>query len=73
LALAQLPTSFFPAGTWPDQPQQGTVTCLRSVLMKPEHLSWLQEIWSRLSQVTAEVLVEPVASAMAPESPLFTS
>ncbi len=66
LALAQLPTSFFPAGTWPDQPQQGTVTCLRSVLMKPEHLSWLQEIWSRLSQVTAEVLAQPVASAIAP-------
>jgi tyrosine decarboxylase / aspartate 1-decarboxylase len=65
LALAQLPTSFFPAGTWPDQTQQETVTCLRSVLMKPEHLSWLQEIWSRLSQVTAEVLAQPVASAIA--------
>jgi hypothetical protein len=34
--------------------------------MKPEHLSWLQEIWSRLSQVTAEVLAQPVASAIAP-------
>jgi tyrosine decarboxylase/aspartate 1-decarboxylase len=64
LALAQLPTSFFPAGSWPDQ--QGTVTCLRSVLMKPEHLSWLQEIWSRLSQVTAEVLVQPIASSITP-------
>jgi len=66
LALAQLPTSFFPAGSWPDQHQHRTVTCLRSVLMKPEHLSWLQEIWSRLSQVTAEVLAQPVASAIAP-------
>ena len=66
LALAQLPSRFFPAGSWPDQHQQGTVTCLRSVLMKPEHLSWLQEIWSRLSQVTGEVLAEPVTSAMAP-------
>lgn len=64
LALAQLPTSFFPAGSWPDQ--QGNVTCLRSVLMKPEHLSWLQEIWSRLSQVTAEVLLQPTASSIAP-------
>src|SRR5277367_5365713 len=35
LALAQLPSSFFPASSWPDQHQQGTVTCLRSVLMKP--------------------------------------
>src|SRR3984885_1058029 len=66
LALAQLPTSFFPAGSWPDQHQHRTVTCLRSVLMKPEHLSWLQEIWSRLSQVTAEVLAQPVDSAIAP-------
>ena len=66
LALAQLPTSFFPAGSWPDQHQHRTVTCLRSVLMKPEHLYWLQEIWSRLSQVTAEVLAQPVDSAIAP-------
>jgi tyrosine decarboxylase / aspartate 1-decarboxylase len=66
LALAQLPTSFFPAGSWPDQHQHRTVTCLRSVLMKPEHLSWLQEIWSRLSQVTVEVLVHPVDAAIVP-------
>jgi glutamate/tyrosine decarboxylase-like PLP-dependent enzyme len=65
LALAQLPSSFFPVGSWPDQ--QGTVTCLRSVLMKPEHLSWLHEIWGRLSQVTGEVLAQPVSSAMARE------
>jgi tyrosine decarboxylase / aspartate 1-decarboxylase len=66
LALAQLPSSFFPAGSWPDQHQQETVTCLRSVLMKPEHLSWLQEIWGRLSQVTAEVLAQPAASPITP-------
>jgi tyrosine decarboxylase/aspartate 1-decarboxylase len=66
LALAQLPSRFFAAGSWPDQHQQGTVTCLRSVLMKPEHLSWLPEIWSRLSQVTGEVLAQPIASAVAP-------
>jgi tyrosine decarboxylase / aspartate 1-decarboxylase len=65
LALAQLPSSFFPAGSWPDQ--QGTVTCLRSVLMKPEHLSWLNEIWGRLSRVTGEVLAQPVSSKMARE------
>jgi glutamate/tyrosine decarboxylase-like PLP-dependent enzyme len=55
LALAQLPCRFFPAGSWPDQHQQPSVTCLRSVLMKPQHLEWLAAIWSRLSQVASEV------------------
>src|SRR6202000_280545 len=41
LALAQLPSTFFPSGSWADQDQQSSVTCLRSVLMKPEHLDWL--------------------------------
>jgi len=47
LALADLPVSFFPPGTWPGSPAT-TVTCLRSVLMKPEHLQWLDQIWFRL-------------------------
>lgn len=59
LALAQLPNKFFPSGSWADQDQQSSVTCLRSVLMKPEHLHWLDAIWSRLSQVTGEVLAMP--------------
>jgi tyrosine decarboxylase / aspartate 1-decarboxylase len=63
LALAQLPTSFFPAGSWQDQHQQGTVTCLRSVLMKPEHLSWVHEIWGRLSEITGQVLSPAGAAA----------
>jgi tyrosine decarboxylase/aspartate 1-decarboxylase len=58
LALAQLPSRFFPPGSWPDQDQHCSVTCLRSVLMKPEHLNWLQEIWSRLSRVTDQVLAQ---------------
>jgi hypothetical protein len=58
LALAQLPSRFFPPGSWPDQQQPSSVTCLRSVLMKPEHLGWLEEIWSRLGRVTARVLTE---------------
>jgi hypothetical protein len=58
LALAQLPSRFFPPGSWPDQQQHATITCLRSVLMKPEHLHWLDAIWSRLSQVTDEVLAQ---------------
>jgi hypothetical protein len=27
--------------------------------MKPEHLDWLDAIWSRLSQATGEVLTMP--------------
>jgi tyrosine decarboxylase / aspartate 1-decarboxylase len=56
LALAQLPSNFFPPGSWLDQPQQRSITCLRSVLMKPEHLDWLEAIWRRLSAATDDVL-----------------
>jgi len=53
LALAELPAGWFgfPAGDG-----SATVTCLRSVLMKPEHLDWLDEIWKRLSAATDRVL-----------------
>ena len=65
LALAQLPSRFFAPGSWPDQQQCATITCLRSVLMKPEHLQWLEAIWSKLSHVTDEVLAQPAAGAAA--------
>jgi tyrosine decarboxylase/aspartate 1-decarboxylase len=56
LALADLPGRFFPAGTWPDSTGEGAqVTCLRSVMMKPEHLTWLDEIWRRLDVATEAV------------------
>lgn len=43
--------------TWPDViADQETVTCMRSVLMKPEHEDWLGEIWSRLDKAAAEAL-----------------
>jgi tyrosine decarboxylase / aspartate 1-decarboxylase len=51
LALAKLPIRFFPQNTWKDMPQKNakfTVTCLRSVLMKFEHLLWLDHLWQRL-------------------------
>lgn len=51
LALANLPVRFFPAGTWAST-GAGYVTCLRSVLMKPEHLAWVNEIWTRLDAAT---------------------
>jgi glutamate/tyrosine decarboxylase-like PLP-dependent enzyme len=55
LALVQLPGSWFeaPGGGEKDG---GTVTCLRSVLMKPEHEAWLGEIWDRLTAACAEVV-----------------
>jgi len=32
------------------------VTCLRSVLMKPEHQAWLERIWEAYTAASAEVL-----------------
>lgn len=44
LALIELPLSMIDGNATlaPDQP---TVTCLRSVLMKPEHAEWVPKIW----------------------------
>ena len=56
LALVQMPTAYFPEGTWPDQSNVATLTCLRSVMMKPEHDAWHEAIWERLMQATHEVL-----------------
>jgi glutamate/tyrosine decarboxylase-like PLP-dependent enzyme len=44
LALVQLPKFWFEPATGAEM-----VTCLRSVLMKPEHLEWMDRIWERLS------------------------
>jgi tyrosine decarboxylase / aspartate 1-decarboxylase len=58
LALAKLPIHFFPQGTWKvpmSARPQNTITCLRSVLMKPEHLLWLDHIWTRLEQAAAQL------------------
>jgi len=55
LALAQLPRRWFE----PDLPLAASaesVTCLRSVLMKPEHEAWLDEIWQRLTASCDEVM-----------------
>jgi glutamate/tyrosine decarboxylase-like PLP-dependent enzyme len=51
LALVKLPLSLFPQGQWKNSYNSNDpvpVTCLRSVLMKPEHLVWMEEIWQRL-------------------------
>ena len=55
LALVQLPQFWFePVGPAESKP----VTCLRSVLMKPEHAVWLDRIWERLRAACGEVLGE---------------
>ncbi|HYA97433.1 MAG TPA: aminotransferase class I/II-fold pyridoxal phosphate-dependent enzyme [Methylomirabilota bacterium] len=54
LALAELPAEFFAARAPAMRPDALTLTCLRSVLMKPEHLDWLPRIWSLLSAAADE-------------------
>jgi glutamate/tyrosine decarboxylase-like PLP-dependent enzyme len=51
LALVQLPQFWFgPAGSG-----SGLVTCLRSVLMKPEHEGWVNRIWEELNGACSEM------------------
>jgi tyrosine decarboxylase / aspartate 1-decarboxylase len=57
LALVQLPRRWFGFGAHGGAENEvGTVTCLRSVLMKPEHEAWMGEIWDRLIGACNEVL-----------------
>ncbi len=57
LALVELPLKWFqPADGSETAHGAGTVTCLRSVLMKPEHEAWLDAIWERLTAACAEIL-----------------
>jgi glutamate/tyrosine decarboxylase-like PLP-dependent enzyme len=55
LALVKLPECWFGPVNCAGN-ASGTVTCLRSVLMKPEHEAWLGKIWERLSAACAEVM-----------------
>ena len=57
LALVELPLSWFQPDSVDFQAPR-LVTCLRSVLMKPEHMAWLDRIWDRFSASCAEVLGE---------------
>jgi tyrosine decarboxylase/aspartate 1-decarboxylase len=61
LALVQLPEAMFAPdlGTVPSRTAPvASVTCLRSVLMKPEHAEWLDEIWKRLTQAVSQEAAE---------------
>ena len=56
LAVAELPIRFWDANLGAMKRDRETLTCLRSVLMKPEHHDWLPRIWDLLSASTDEVL-----------------
>jgi hypothetical protein len=49
LAVAELPVSFFSSLEPSVRRDRETLTCLRSVLMKPEHLDWIDRIWQILA------------------------
>jgi tyrosine decarboxylase / aspartate 1-decarboxylase len=53
LALAELPTDFFDLERAGIARDRETITCLRSVLMKPEHAAWVDRIVAILDEATA--------------------
>jgi len=56
LALANLPVEFFDLSAASMERDRDTITCLRSVLMKPDHREWVDDIWTILDQATHAVL-----------------
>ena len=67
LALVELPRAWFQpavgfglADNKARGVETGLVTCLRSVLMKPEHEAWLDRIWERLSAACTDAMREQV-------------
>jgi glutamate/tyrosine decarboxylase-like PLP-dependent enzyme len=59
LALVELPLRWFQPTVGSELAKSAdTITCLRSVLMKPEHEVWLDSIWERLTAAYAEVMGE---------------
>lgn len=56
LALANVPVHMFSLPEMQMEWDQPHVTCLRSCLMKPEHLSWLDRIWGILDRATSSAI-----------------
>src|SRR5258707_627635 len=54
LAVAELPAIFWRDPAVRMKQDRGTMTCLRSVLMKPEHFDWIDRIWELLAAATDE-------------------
>jgi tyrosine decarboxylase / aspartate 1-decarboxylase len=55
LAVAELPVRFWAANLGGMKRDRETLTCLRSVLMKPEHFDWIDRIWDLLTASAQEV------------------
>jgi len=58
LAVAELPLAFFPNLPAGMRADRETIACLRSVLMKPEHVDWIERIYALLDAATDAVLGE---------------
>jgi len=56
LALAELPLEFYDLADKKIEKDRPTITCLRSVLMKPDHLEWIDRIWHILDRATGTAL-----------------
>ncbi len=57
LAKANMPGSLLSRGTWQGMRwDQEHVTCLRSCLMKPEHLDWVDRIYQTIDRAASRVL-----------------
>jgi len=56
LAVAELPVQFWAENLGGMERDRETLTCLRSVLMKPEHFDWMDRIWDLLSVSANEIL-----------------
>ena len=56
LAVAELPVQFWAENAGGMKRNRETLTCLRSVLMKPEHFDWMDRIWDLLSVSADEIL-----------------
>jgi len=54
LAVAELPVRFWEANLGAMKRDRPTMSCLRSVLMKPEHFDWIGRIWEKLLEATDE-------------------
>jgi hypothetical protein len=54
LAVAELPVEFFEANLGAMKKDRTSLTCLRSVLMKPEHKEWVGRIWEILEEAEKE-------------------
>jgi glutamate/tyrosine decarboxylase-like PLP-dependent enzyme len=66
LAVAELPANFWGDPAVRMQHDRERMTCLRSVLMKPEHLDWVGGIWQLLAAAMEDSQGERSSSALRP-------